>query len=330
MIVCKVCECGTILEYEPPFEDCPDPCPNCGRLTQEYNPYRRDDPIVQRLREDYLHRNMEVVQTIKSDPEEPQQTEEAPGFPVHDLQAEAQSESGENVQDNNNGESHENASAVKPLIPPADKPPIPPTGKPLIPPADKPPIPPTGKPPIPPTGKPPIPPTDKPPVNATEGIPDWLAQKPEKDAAESQEEKAPEPKKESINAAGDIPSWFLKNPAFGGESEQIEKKRETKVVYRLRSMNSDRMITLPQEECIVGRTGVGCDELAHNNGVSREHLRVTPGKRQRGITITDLSRYGTKVNGNPIIKGQPQFIGAGTRVALFNEEFILEAIDEEV
>ena len=107
-------------------------------------------------------------------------------------------------------------------------------------------------------------------------------------------------------------------------SDIIMAPRKVRLVYILRSIRNNYEISLGDSECSVGRTAVGAEQLANNNAVSREHIIVKPNKRQRGVYITDVSRFGTKVNGNPIIKGTPVFVMAGSRITLYNEELVLE------
>lgn len=46
---CIVCECASVLYYQPPKERPPIKCPNCGRDTRHYISMRADDPRVNTL-----------------------------------------------------------------------------------------------------------------------------------------------------------------------------------------------------------------------------------------------------------------------------------------
>lgn len=56
MSKCIVCECASILTYEPPKERPPLKCPNCGRDTRHYASMKEDDPRVKMLVEKYKAR----------------------------------------------------------------------------------------------------------------------------------------------------------------------------------------------------------------------------------------------------------------------------------
>ncbi|MBR1598440.1 MAG: FHA domain-containing protein [Lachnospiraceae bacterium] len=56
MSKCIVCECASILTYEPPKERPPLKCPNCGRDTRHYASMKEDDPRVRMLVEKYKTR----------------------------------------------------------------------------------------------------------------------------------------------------------------------------------------------------------------------------------------------------------------------------------
>ena len=42
----KICECQNVLKFDKPYM-CPDPCPYCGRMTQNYITYRGEPPMPQ-------------------------------------------------------------------------------------------------------------------------------------------------------------------------------------------------------------------------------------------------------------------------------------------
>lgn len=67
MSKCIVCECASILYYQPPQERPPVVCPNCGRDTRRYPSMKVEDPRVNRLVAEYRSRFM---QDEKTDSEE--------------------------------------------------------------------------------------------------------------------------------------------------------------------------------------------------------------------------------------------------------------------
>ena len=90
-------------------------------------------------------------------------------------------------------------------------------------------------------------------------------------------------------------------------------------IFRLENGNE---IDIPEEGCIIGRTEVGAEMLAEYGAVSRQHLRVTP-RRNIGVIVEDISKYGTLVDGQRIIKNSPVRVANGTRITLCNVEMVL-------
>ena len=84
---------------------------------------------------------------------------------------------------------------------------------------------------------------------------------------------------------------------------------------------------IPDEGGIIGRTGIGAEELAEYQSVSRQHLRVTP-RRNIGILVEDISTYGTLVDGQRIVKNSPVRVAEGAKVTLTNVNVVLKV--EEV
>ena len=85
-------------------------------------------------------------------------------------------------------------------------------------------------------------------------------------------------------------------------------------IFRLENGNE---IDIPEEGCIIGRTEVGAEMLAEYGAVSRQHLRVTP-RRNIGVIVEDISKYGTLVDGQRIIKNSPVRVANGTKITLCN------------
>jgi pSer/pThr/pTyr-binding forkhead associated (FHA) protein len=93
-------------------------------------------------------------------------------------------------------------------------------------------------------------------------------------------------------------------------------------------LNNDKVIFIPEEGCIVGRTETGAEELADCPSVSRQHLRVTP-KRRIGVLIEDISKYGTLVDGKRIEKNTPVRVMSGSKITLCNVETTLMYGEED-
>lgn len=100
-------------------------------------------------------------------------------------------------------------------------------------------------------------------------------------------------------------------------SNEINRKR--KFVLKL---SNGKEIDIPDDGCIIGRTEVGAEELAEFPSVSRQHLRVII-RRNIGVIIEDISRYGTLVDGRRITKNLPVRVADGSKITLCNLEALL-------
>jgi len=107
-----------------------------------------------------------------------------------------------------------------------------------------------------------------------------------------------------------------------------EKLGITAKAYVLTSVIGGCEIVIPPEGGIIGRGGIGAKQLANNEAVSREHLRVTP-RKNAGVIIQDISKYGTKLNGKLIISHTPVRAEVGARITLYDEEFVLQEKEVE-
>ncbi|MCL2672273.1 MAG: FHA domain-containing protein [Clostridiales bacterium] len=87
-------------------------------------------------------------------------------------------------------------------------------------------------------------------------------------------------------------------------------------------------IVIPPEGGIIGRSGIGAKQLAANAAISREHLRITPIKNGV-VMIRDISMYGTRLNGIPLLHDRPTSVEVGARITLYSEEFILQEKEVE-
>lgn len=92
--------------------------------------------------------------------------------------------------------------------------------------------------------------------------------------------------------------------------------------YYLVAADGRFRIEIPADGGIVGRTGLGAEQLAYNNAVSKQHLKVMINKRL-GVFIEDISSFGTRVNGEELIKGNRVLVKVGDHITLYNEELIL-------
>jgi len=110
--------------------------------------------------------------------------------------------------------------------------------------------------------------------------------------------------------------------------DDIIKSASAVKAYVLVAVSAGYEIVIPPEGGIVGRSGIGAQQLASNEAVSREHLRVTP-RKNMGVIIQDISTYGTKLNGKPIVRNTPMRAELNSRITLYNEEFILQEKEVE-
>lgn len=93
--------------------------------------------------------------------------------------------------------------------------------------------------------------------------------------------------------------------------------------YVLVSEDGSYRIRIPEQGGVIGRTGIGAHELAHNGRVSRQHLKVTPSRRAKGLLIEDISSNGTCLDGRQILPGQVEFAVIGSEIRLSREVLIL-------
>ena len=107
-----------------------------------------------------------------------------------------------------------------------------------------------------------------------------------------------------------------------------EKTSGSVMAYVLVATNGSCEIIIPPEGGVVGRSGIGAKQLAGNEAISREHLRITP-RKNAGVIIQDISTYGTRLNGKPVIPNTPMRAEVNSRITLFNEEFILQEKEVE-
>ncbi len=110
------------------------------------------------------------------------------------------------------------------------------------------------------------------------------------------------------------------------ETHTTVESNSNKKRYILK-LDNGKEIRIPDEGGIIGRTGIGAEELAEYQSVSRQHLRVTP-RRNIGILVEDISTYGTLIDGQRIVKNSPVRVAEGAKVTLTNVNVVLKV--EEV
>ena len=88
-------------------------------------------------------------------------------------------------------------------------------------------------------------------------------------------------------------------------------------------LSNGKEIVIPDDGGIIGRTEIGAEELAEFPSVSRQHLRVTP-RRNIGLLVEDISRFGTLVDGQRLVKNTPVRAASGSRITLCNVDLTLK------
>lgn len=73
---------------------------------------------------------------------------------------------------------------------------------------------------------------------------------------------------------------------------------------------------LDADEVIVGRDNLCSDYLSKFNEVSREHLKIKKRSSDVSILITDISKYGTLINGKKMSSGETKMITHGAEITL--------------
>ena len=282
MRACKICECGAILYYSPPDEECPDPCPQCGRMTLGYEPFEESDPRIEIERKKILEKKS-VNRGGETSSEDPYGTNETVVLPTPDSPIPPGFGTPPGFQ-----------NVVQNQMPPSFQTPV----------------------------QNQTPPSFQTPVqNQTPpGFQNVVQNQTPLGFQNVVQNQTPPGFQNAVQnqTPPEMPSW---KRAAVSTPEKI-------ITYRLRSIKKGYVIELPDEDCIVGRIEVGGEQLADNNAVSRKHIKVQINKRQKGIFVTDISQYGTKINGNPIIKNTKTILLVGQRITLYNEDLVLEQGEE--
>lgn len=108
--------------------------------------------------------------------------------------------------------------------------------------------------------------------------------------------------------------------------EIIQDTKKTQYQYMLQ-MENGKKIPIPREGGIIGRTGIGAEELAEFGSVSRNHIRLSM-VRAKCIRLEDLSKYGTWIDGVKAEKNVVSVVYPNSKIQLCNVETIL--IKEEL
>lgn len=98
--------------------------------------------------------------------------------------------------------------------------------------------------------------------------------------------------------------------------------------YSLIALDGSGEIILPSAGGIVGRAALGADLLQSHSAVSREHISVVY-RGRIGILIEDMSKFGTCVNDEQLVKGTSKFARDGDVVKLYNFELQIKKHYEE-
>lgn len=114
------------------------------------------------------------------------------------------------------------------------------------------------------------------------------------------------------------------DPRLNDHNDDIPSAVETCRKKYVLKLNNGGKIEIPEGGGIIGRTGIGAEELAEFPSVSRQHLKITI-KRNIGAIAEDISTYGTLVDGHKIEKNSPVIVADGSKITLCNLETIFTA-----
>lgn len=99
--------------------------------------------------------------------------------------------------------------------------------------------------------------------------------------------------------------------------------------YSLNTPDGKEQIVIPSAGGIVGRNALGAVMLREHSAVSREHIKVTY-RGRIGLLIEDISKYGTFINGEQLVKGTAKFAHDGDVVKLYDYELVVRRHEEEL
>jgi len=93
--------------------------------------------------------------------------------------------------------------------------------------------------------------------------------------------------------------------------------------FFLTAVNGDYSVEIPKEGAVIGRNALCADFLSCHKAVSRQHIKITC-KQRMGVIIEDISKFGTFINGEQLMKGAVKFARPGDIIKLYDCEFRLE------
>ena len=98
---------------------------------------------------------------------------------------------------------------------------------------------------------------------------------------------------------------------------ELEEEVPEQYPFSLVAIDEEFSIGIPAEGCIIGREAVGAKHLLKYNAVSREHIKVTL-RGHAGLMIEDVSKFGSFVDDEPLIKGVCIRVMDGDIIKLYN------------
>lgn len=116
------------------------------------------------------------------------------------------------------------------------------------------------------------------------------------------------------------------------DEEIIEQPSEDldvdRFYYSLEAVDGSGSIIIPSSGGVIGRNSLGADILEHKKAVSREHIKVTY-RGRIGLLIEDISKFGTFVNDEQMVKGSNKFAREGDTIKLCNFELVVRRHEED-
>lgn len=101
------------------------------------------------------------------------------------------------------------------------------------------------------------------------------------------------------------------------EKEGLSEEESEEFFFWLVSEEEEGEIRIPHTGGIVGRAGLGRELLQDRMAVSRKHIEVTYWGNA-GLVIKDVSKYGTLINNEKMIKGSSKIAVEGNVISLFD------------
>lgn len=98
--------------------------------------------------------------------------------------------------------------------------------------------------------------------------------------------------------------------------------------YSLITPDGQGEIIIPSSGGVVGRNALGSELLEKHHAVSREHIKVSY-RGRIGLLIEDISKYGTFINGEQLVKGATKFARDGDKIKLYDFELVVQRHEEE-